>query len=138
MPLVEHSAENLEEKAMEDLSANLFDKIRALMERKNCGWFKYICHQLPWERDLISTTAKVTGMFREAGISEVAEMLELNSSLLKKRVEEAIVLVYYHELEEAKRQRIAAYKNHLAVQSAVENLQLIASVNADVDWLLCH
>jgi len=131
------SAADLEKIAMYALSENLFNKIRALLLRSRCGWYKYIRYQLPgWERDLDTTAAKITGMFREAGISEVAEMVSLHSKLLKFRVEEAIVLVYEYELAEAKRQRIAAYKNHLAVQSAVENLQLIASVNADVDWLL--
>lgn len=132
------SVADLEEIAMEVLSENLFDKIRALLLRGHCAWYKYICHQIPWTRDLDTTAAKITGMFREAGISEVAEMVSLNTRLLKFRIEHAIVLVYEYELEEAKRQRIAAYKNHLAVQSAVENLQLIASVNADVDWLLAR
>ena len=123
------SAADLEEIAMEVLSENLFKKIRALLTRYHQTWYKYICRQLPWTRDIDTTAAKMTGMFREAGISEVAEMVSLNSKLLKLRVEEAIVFVYEYELAEA-------YKNHLAVQSAVENLQLIASVNADVDWLL--
>ena len=129
------------------LSLTMFIKVGVLLGRNKSAMYKRIMQEFPgWSRSIYWTTAKVVGMFQEAGPEGLEEIATLtasgNKSMLRERIREAIQLVYYHELGQANQsQRIAAYNKYLLgqeVKTAVETLDLIADLARDQDWLLCH